>query len=180
MKALKLIFLADRYHLRKYGRLITNDNYVAMKHGPVPSVTKDIAESNDYLDEIPKKYSLRYIEPVNNLELASAENTDDTVFSESDIEALNFAWDTFGRYDQFQLRDITHSYPEWAKHKKSIGAGSCLHMDILDFLKDPTEHVDPGLSLGEEDHKTFELNEDDRQIRSEEITERSLIESLWR
>ena len=50
MKALKLIFLADRYHIRKYGRLITNDVYVAMKHGPVPSTTKDISEYNDYLD----------------------------------------------------------------------------------------------------------------------------------
>jgi hypothetical protein len=51
MKALKLIFLADRYHLCRYGRLITNDSYVAMKHGPVPSATRDIVESNDYLDE---------------------------------------------------------------------------------------------------------------------------------
>jgi uncharacterized phage-associated protein len=33
MKALKLIFFADRYHVRKYGRLLTNDNYMAMEHG---------------------------------------------------------------------------------------------------------------------------------------------------
>ena len=34
----KSLFLADRSHLNRYGRLITNDSYVAMEHGPVPSV----------------------------------------------------------------------------------------------------------------------------------------------
>lgn len=179
MKALKLVFLADRYHLRKYGRLITNDYYMAMEHGPVPSVTKDIAESNDYLDNNKKEYSQKYIGPVDNLTLESVNKMDKMVFSESDLEALQFAWDAFGHYDQFQLRDISHSYPEWAKHEKIIVRGSCFQIDILDFLKDPKEHVDPKLALDEKSHKTFELNEDDRQVRSEEITERSHIESLW-
>jgi len=30
LKALKLVFFADRYHLRKYGRAIINDRYFAM------------------------------------------------------------------------------------------------------------------------------------------------------
>ena len=51
MKALKLVYIADRYHLRKYGRLITNDTYFAMNYGPVPSGTKDIAEASEvFLD----------------------------------------------------------------------------------------------------------------------------------
>ena len=44
LHALKLIFFADRYHLRKYGRPITNDQYWAMRLGPVPSGTKDLFE----------------------------------------------------------------------------------------------------------------------------------------
>lgn len=35
LQALKLIYFADRYHLRKYGRPITNDQYWAMNFGPV-------------------------------------------------------------------------------------------------------------------------------------------------
>lgn len=179
MKALKLIFLADRYHLRKYGRLITNDNYVAMKHGPVPSATRDIVESNDYLDAIEINYSFEFIKP-NNLELISVNEVDTAVFSESDLEALNFTWKYFGRYNQFELRDITHSYPEWKKHKHVVDLGSCTEINILDFLKDPTEGVDENLELDEEAHKTFELNDEDRQIRTEGLTEKSFIESLWR
>lgn len=34
----KSLFLADRSHLNKFGRPITFDNYVAMEHGPVPSL----------------------------------------------------------------------------------------------------------------------------------------------
>ena len=39
LKGLKLIYFADRYHLRKYGRLITNDTYFAMDNGSGISVT---------------------------------------------------------------------------------------------------------------------------------------------
>ncbi len=39
---LKFIFLADRYHLRKFGRTITGDSYRAMTYGPVAQhVRKD-------------------------------------------------------------------------------------------------------------------------------------------
>ncbi len=181
MKALKLIFLADRYHIRKYGRLITNDSYVAMSYGPVPSVIKDIAETNDYLDEDAKGYAALYIKPVsNNLFLTSLKKIDMSIFSDSDLEALQFTWDVFGKYDQFQLAEITHSYPEWVKHKKHVATHSCFPMDILDFLKDPTEKVDPNLKLKDKDHKIFDLDEEDRRVRSETLAERSLIESFWR
>ena len=30
LKALKLIYFADRYHLRRYGRSVSNDDYFAM------------------------------------------------------------------------------------------------------------------------------------------------------
>jgi uncharacterized phage-associated protein len=179
MKALKLMFLADRYHLRKFGRLITNDCYVAMKHGPVPSATRDIVEFNDYVDQEQKEYSFQYIKP-NNLCLVSKKKVDIGVFSESDLEALNFAWDNFGSYNQFQLRDITHSYPEWNKYRNAVESGSCKNMNILDFLEDPNEKVDDSLELDVKAHKTFELNDEDRILRREDIEERALIESLWR
>jgi hypothetical protein len=48
MKAIKLIYFADRYHLRKYGRPITNDEYLAMDYGLVSSGVKDIAEMSGF------------------------------------------------------------------------------------------------------------------------------------
>src|SRR5438309_84841 len=49
MKALKLVYFADRYHLRKYGRPVVGDEYLAMNYGPVASGTKDLAEMSDFL-----------------------------------------------------------------------------------------------------------------------------------
>jgi uncharacterized phage-associated protein len=42
----KSLFLADRAHLNKYGRPITFDNYVAMKDGPVPSLSYDFLKDD--------------------------------------------------------------------------------------------------------------------------------------
>jgi uncharacterized phage-associated protein len=38
----KTLYFADKKHLAEYGRPITGDSYIAMKHGPVPSFIYDI------------------------------------------------------------------------------------------------------------------------------------------
>src|SRR5260370_29390382 len=40
-KVCKLVFLADKRHLVKYGRTITGDHYAAVKWGPIPSSIRD-------------------------------------------------------------------------------------------------------------------------------------------
>lgn len=39
---LKMLYLADKCHLERYGRFIVGDHYVAMGQGPVPSITYDM------------------------------------------------------------------------------------------------------------------------------------------
>ena len=46
MKALKLVFFADRYHLRRYGRPVVRDKYKAMEYGPVASTAYDLIENH--------------------------------------------------------------------------------------------------------------------------------------
>src|SRR5450756_1986162 len=49
LKALKLMFFADRYHLRKFGRPVSECAYYAMTHGPVASEAKQVAEDASLL-----------------------------------------------------------------------------------------------------------------------------------
>src|ERR1700681_3309737 len=63
MKVLKLVYFADRYHLRKYGRPVVGDEYVAMNYGPVASGTKDLAEMSYFLGEEEESYAKRFILP---------------------------------------------------------------------------------------------------------------------
>ncbi len=44
-KVFKILYFADREHLAKYGKPITNDKYFAMSNGPVPSLAYDIFKS---------------------------------------------------------------------------------------------------------------------------------------
>ncbi len=170
MKALKLVYFADRYHLRKYGRLVTNDTYFAMDNGPVPSGAKDIAETSGFLGEVEKEYAARYLKKKDNYSLVSIKPLDTEVFSDSDIEALSFAWKRFGRLDQFSLRDVTHHYPEWSKHESALGSvASRIQMNLVDFLDDPANDLD----------KCSVLTDEERKMRREQIEEASELEALW-
>lgn len=169
LKALKLIHLADRYHLRKYGRLVTNDIYFAMNYGPVPSGVKDIAEGSEFLGDKEQEYSSQYITVIDQYTLESVNPVDGSVFSDSDIEALDFAWEKFGHLNQFNLAKLTHKYPEWKRHKEALKVDSRIQIFLEDFLKDPESNIE----------KCFELDEEDRTARREQLAEMARITLLW-
>lgn len=123
MKAIKLIYLADRLHLRKYGRPIVGDTYWAMKLGPVGSKTKKAAELN--LSEDTLLYTKKYIKPTDDKKhsLVSIKETDLNVFSKTDIECLEAVNTAFSDRDQFELAELTHKYPEWSKYERKLKSG---------------------------------------------------------
>ena len=169
MKAIKLLYFADRYHLRKFGRSISNDDYYAMEYGPVPSNGKDIAENSDFLGKHEKSYVEKYLKRSSNYDYKSIKPIDRDVLSESDIEALEFAWETFKEFDQFQLADITHKYPEWQKHENQItDRNSRIQMDYEDFFQDP----------GNDDY--FQIDAATKEDSLASLKESSSIEKLWK
>lgn len=171
MKALKLLFFADRFHLRKYGRPITNDEYFAMNYGPVPSGGKDLVEGSDFRPDVEKAYAGQYLNPVNRYEYSSVNEVDAIVFSQTDLEAISFAWKSFGSLDEFALADLTHQYPEWKRHEATLGSETCSRakMSYDDFLEDPAPGIEP----------CYQLDEHGRSVRREELQELCAIHELW-
>lgn len=150
LKVIKLIWAADRYHLRKYARTVTNDNYVAMGKGPVGSSTKDVAEfetgyGNVSDDDI--KYSEKYIKfyQSNGDGFLSAISTVDAdELSQTDLEALDFALEQFGGMSTSEIIEFTHQYPEWKEHEqKLLRDRKVTPINSLDFFKDPDIKDDP-------------------------------------
>jgi uncharacterized phage-associated protein len=150
MKAVKLIYLADRYHLRKYGRPIVGDNYWAMKLGPVGSDILNIANiSENNLNAECLSYVKKYIshshpdgdERAQNV--ISKSDVDLDVFSQSDIDAFETIFKEFGGRDQFELAEITHKYPEWSKFEKDIivDRKKRVRMHYEDFFSNPRSKV---------------------------------------
>jgi uncharacterized phage-associated protein len=120
MKAIKLVWLADRLHLRKYGRSITGDEYYALPNGPVPSATRDVLESSDFLDDTASDYASEYISALDKYNYKSILAANLNVFSKTDIEVLETVDTKFGQLDHFALSDLSHLFPEWKKHESAL------------------------------------------------------------
>jgi len=136
---LKMIFLADRYHLRHYGLLATGDNYYAMKLGPVASTTYNILKKNPYnINSAEESYLTAIKELSENDVVIDAQNDDE--LSESVKNALDFALREFGDYSWGTLSNITHCYPEWKKHEIDLlSTYGRISMNIRDFFDDPKD-----------------------------------------
>ncbi len=172
MKALKLLFFADRYHLRKYGRPVSDCAYFAMKHGPVASEAKRVAEESVRLDNHSRTYAKRYLRKDDTYHFSSVGDIDLAVLSESDREALDFAWQTFGHYSEFRLRDITHHYPEWKKQAGRLRRDrhKRVAMHYSDFFAEPDAGYNP----------CHELSKKDRDIALELYLDSEAVASLWK
>ncbi len=143
LKLIKLVYLADRYHIRKYGRPVVGDMYVAMKLGPVASTVKDITEESSFLEVETKSYAREYIIPSSENLVFSHKETDMKVFSKSDIEALEFSCSNFMNIDSLKLSDFTHDFPEWLKHKPVLDArGGIAYMEYEDFFENSNTNAD--------------------------------------
>ena len=153
LKALKLLFFADRYHLRKFGRPVSECEYFAMKHGPVASEAKSIAEECDTLPTKAREYARKYIRKGEDYDFCVAADMDTAVLSTSDREALEFAWRNFGRFGKYTLRDITHHYPEWKRHEQKLATTKRVPMDLADFFKEPDAGFIPCHSLTDEERE---------------------------
>jgi uncharacterized phage-associated protein len=153
LKLIKLAYLADRYHLRRYGRPIFNDAYLAMQYGPVGSSVKDIAElSPTFLGRQERDYAAQLIEKGTEDHTVRSRGSEDMdVFSDSEEEALRFAYDQFGKLSTAALVAVTHRYPEWARHAAVLDQGtSGVSMSYQDFFDDPAQVKNDQFALSSE------------------------------
>jgi uncharacterized phage-associated protein len=114
MKSSKLLFLADRAHLLRYGRTITGDRYVCMEHGPVPSMTRDLVNAR-FADDPDDTSMNEYFDVERSSahpQLVAKHEPDLDVFSDSDIEVLTEVVATYGKKTAWQLRELAHEFPE--------------------------------------------------------------------
>jgi uncharacterized phage-associated protein len=96
----KIIYFADKYHLQHYGRFIFGDRYIAMKNGPVPSGAYDVIKAAD--ETLPQKLA------TNDFDVIALRDPDLSLFSESDLEALDTAIAEYGKMSFNRLSLLSH------------------------------------------------------------------------
>lgn len=175
VKLIKLIWAADRYHIRKYGRLVSEDTYYAMSHGPVSSLALDIAQltewkfNSDEYDFLGKLFNIDR----KDTWIEGGIIIDEDYLSETDKEAIEFAWETFGKYEDFYLADnISHRYPEWKRLEEYFSdiakPGGRVEIKIEDFFDNPVND------------EFFNLDEDHLAASKEYYREQEDIKSILR
>lgn len=161
MKALKLIWLADRLHVRRYGRSITGDVYFAMPFGPVPSTTRDLVESYQSLNELESEYREQFISTSNTdkYNFSSIGVLNLKVFSKTDISIIDEITEKFGHLNEFELSNFSHIFPEWTRYESAIKAknSSRFEIDYKDFFVDVEEETNTFIDSEENLEITKEL-----------------------
>ena len=152
IKAYKLLWLADRYHIRRTGRLVTGDSYFAMPKGPVPSDAKKLLEGQSTHLSTDEQYLKEYIKRLGDkYEVVKVPNG--KVFSISDREAMDLVYEIFGSMDADTLSAYSHEYPEWIAYKDMIekeGMKSSYRIN-MDLFFDNNDVDDRGLFADSDD-----------------------------
>lgn len=112
LKLIKLLYLLDREAWLRFGRPITNDAYCAMKHGPVLSSTLDrINERELYGDG----YWDRHIAPKvdHEVSIRPGVTVPNDLLSPAEEALIDEIFERYGKMSRWELRDLTHTLPEW-------------------------------------------------------------------
>lgn len=153
LKLVKLIYLADKYHLIRFGRTITNDDYYAMRCGPVGSTVLDVLKLGSKSNATGIELASKLIEQAdsNSFKIKGSDYKIRTL-SESDLEAIDFIAKEFGKWSSQNLINYAHRYPEWKKHEMTLSKGFARRQIIptfellsilspTDVLAMPEEHI---------------------------------------
>jgi uncharacterized phage-associated protein len=85
----KVLYFADLCHLDRYGRLISEDCYIAMKHGPVPSAIYNLMKKDSFWEF--DKLSEGAFNTDNGYTVIPLRQPDKDYLSESEIECLDYS-----------------------------------------------------------------------------------------
>lgn len=136
LKLLKLLYIADREALHRWGIPISHDNYVSMDHGPVLSQTYNLIR-----DGGSRLWSEHISAPFGDYEIRLVgEKPTIQKLSRAEESLLDEIFSRYGRANRWDLVDETHKFAEWRDPQ-----GSSLPIsvrDILHALGEPEEEID--------------------------------------
>jgi len=141
LKLMKLLYLAEREALLRWGRPITYDYCVSMDHGPVLSQTLNIVHGETQIDGLWKKS----ISPPEDQKVEIIKDPGVDKLSDAEEQLIREIFDKHGAKSRWELRDFTHTLEEWEDpkgsstridYKEILQAGNKTEAEIVSILAD--------------------------------------------
>ena len=129
MRLLKLLYIADRESLKETGRPITGDKVVAMKRGPVLSRVLNLIKDK----HTQSPYWERYIQK-EFYHISLAKDPGVSQLSPFEVETLNRVAEKYVTFDETDMVDETHTFPEWIKNQAGDSSAPIPLEDILEAV----------------------------------------------
>lgn len=143
-QVVKLFYLADKEHLNRHGRPITQEKYFALPYGPVASTAKELMERNFYtlkranLESLPFEVEVRKRpgkEPLLVIGPPKRE-VDYDLFSKSDLRVIDEVIEKYGEFDFDALYQLTHRHEAyrraWDNRPRDAKAAPMLYEEMID------------------------------------------------
>jgi len=158
-KVCKLIFLADKLHLVRYGRTITGDAFFAFVHGPAPTNIYDLLKpdhegNGEFIEpfQIDKTFTnWRY-------SLKEPSGVDFSILSRSDKNALDLTIERYSLKTFGELRAMTHEFPEyrhaWWERRQAWEKSSLMRFE--EFFEEDPDAIEGTLNEVLENHQIRE------------------------
>jgi uncharacterized phage-associated protein len=150
-KASKLLFLADREHLLRFGRTITGDAYSALPYGPTPANTLDLLDAlervaiqgqdpmNDQVAELERAMDLSNLEhPTYHAKV----DPNPDALSRSDLRVLDHVIQEHGRKSFNELKAMTHGMRAYTNVWRDNDTRKRFPMAFEDFFADVPEKAE--------------------------------------
>lgn len=126
LKLIKLLYLADREALLRWGTTITTDRHVSMDHGPIVSKIYSLIT-----EDKPKPSWSEYISaPLGDYEVELRKPAVSDRLSGAEEKLMDEIHEKFGHQNRWAIVDYLHTLPEWKDPQ-----GSSLPISIRDILK---------------------------------------------
>jgi len=139
LKLVKLVFLADREHLLKFGRPIVGGEYWNMPLGPLSSELLDHVKGG--LNDVPMPFDV-----ASPCHIETRAAVDEDELSESDMDILTETNKKYGNYSSLRLSHMTHQMSLWKDNAPGRGGRNplpyenfflgCEDQDMLDIIRD--------------------------------------------
>jgi uncharacterized phage-associated protein len=139
MKLIRLMYLADRTALLRFGRPITWDSYFLMRHGPVLSTVLDLILEQPNPKE--KSFWAEYVSSSIKYSVSLIKDCPPMQLSFADESVIAQVYKDYGSYGEWDLVELLHHIlPEW----KNLSGSSVLiqYRDILEACGKSLESIE--------------------------------------